>query len=68
MSLMGKELCYHSHESLMGKNCVICTVGYSWDRITCFHSGPADPGGGGAWGGAHAPPFAKAIALFPGSC
>ena len=33
----GKELRYHSHESLMGKNYVICTLGYSWDRITCFH-------------------------------
>ena len=28
----GKELHYHSHGLLMGKNCVF----YSWDRITCF--------------------------------
>ena len=26
-----------SHVSLMGKNYVICTLGYSWDRIMCFH-------------------------------
>jgi len=45
----GKELRYHpmshsweritlpSHESLMGKNYVFCTLGYSWGRIMCFH-------------------------------
>ena len=33
----GKELRYHSHGLLMGKNYVIYTLGYSWDRITCFH-------------------------------